>query len=379
MNRVVTAGIAALGFLSAVLTAAPARAQEEQDKITKYDKAAPGGTSVVTGTVKSEDLSGCLVTVGKGAEITIRWKDIKSVAYAGSPEFTRAKGYADAGSVGEAIQALEELRKKTELRAILKPHVLNLLGSCFQRDGQFDKAIDAYSELFKQFPKCQFLVFGGGENLINAYLAKGPAAAKDAQAALEALFTGAKSAGIDTTPLNLLRGRVQEAAGDFSSAAASYGQVLSAASSDADAKAAAELGIARCLVGQKKAGEAESKFRGLVTRDPAPTSLVLAGAWNGLADIALANGRAGKDAAQSSELIMDALFDYLRGCVLYPPASGEPTTEYERAVRGAADCFKALSELEKDDKKKTRFRQCAAERLEHLQTKFPNSPYLSGK
>jgi tetratricopeptide (TPR) repeat protein len=379
MNRVLTSGIAALGFLCAALAAAPAHAQEEQDKITKFDKSGPGGISSVTGTIKSEDLTGCLVAVAKGAEITIRWKDIKSIDYAGSPDFKRAKGYVDAGSTDEAMKALEELRKKADLRAILKPHVLNLLGASYARSGMFDKAIDAYTELFKQFPKTQLLIVGGGgENLIDCYLAKGgAAAAKDAQAALETLFNGVKSVGGDTTPLNVLRGRALEATGDFVGAASAYKLVADATTSDDATKAAAELGIARCLAGQKKAGEAEAAYRKLVARDV--PALVLAGAWNGLGDVALANGRANKDAAAAGESVFNALLDYLRGCVLYTPSAGEPTTEYERAVRGAYDCFTALSELEKDEKKKTRYRQCANERKEYLQTKFPNSVYIPGK
>jgi tetratricopeptide (TPR) repeat protein len=369
MNRVVTAGLGALGFLGLSLLAAPARAQDEgTDKITKTDK------STQTGVVSAEDLLGCSVTINK-AGIQIRWKDIKNIDYFGSPDLKRARGYVDSGSTGEAVPILEELRKKADLRAILKPHVLNLLGSAYMREGLFDKAIETYSELFKQFPKCQFLLSGGGENLVAAYIASGKG--KEAQTALDALYAGAKQAGVDTTPMNTLRGRVLEAVGDFSGAAAAYKTVLDAASSDDAAKAAAELGIARCLVGQKKASEAETKYRSLTTRDlPA---LVLAGAWNGLGDIALANGRASKDANQQSDLIYNALFAYLRPCVLYTPATGEPTTEYERAVRGAHDCFTALSELEKDAKKKTALSRQAQERLEHLKTKFPNSPYLPGK
>lgn len=369
MNRVVTAGALAFGFLCASVFAAPARAQEEgTDKITKTDK------TTQSGTITSEDLLGCNVTIsGTKANITLRWKDIKSVDYFGSPEFKRAKGQVDAGSSNEAIPLLEELRKKAELRAILKPHVLNLLGSAYMREGQFDKAIEVYSDLFKQFPKCQFLVTGGGENLINAYLAKN--ATKDAQTALDALYAGMKSVGGDTTPLNMLRGRVQEATPDFSGAAGSYKIVLDASTSDDGMKAAAELGIARCFAGQRKLTEAEAKYRLLIPRTELP-ALVLAGAWNGLGDIAFANGKAKQD----GEAITVALYDYLRGCVQYTPLSGEPTTEYERAIRGAADCFKAISEIEsKDAKRAALFRARAQERLEYLQTKFPNSPYLPGK
>lgn len=361
MNRVVRAGIAALGFLGLCVSALSARAQDEDDVIKKHDK------STQAGKIKSEDLKGCTVTITK-ADVTLSWKDIKSIQYAGSPELRKARALVEAGNTAESIPLLEDVRKKSDLRGILKPHVMNLLGASYVRAGEFDRAVEVYTELFKQFPKCQFLVQGGGENLINAHLAKDNA--QGANDALKLLLDGAKQAGVDTTPLNLLRGKVQEAAKDFSSAAASYKTVLDAGSSDADSKAAAELGIARCLWGQKKSGEAEAKYRALVSRElPA---LVLAGAWNGLGDIMFQNGRAKPDA----DLITDALYAYLRGCVLYVPASGESTGEYERAVRGAHDCFKALSEIETKDDRKKAFAARSRERLDHLQTKFPNSPYL---
>jgi hypothetical protein len=41
-----------------------------------------------------------------------------------------------------------------------------------------------------------------------------------------------------------------------------------------------------------------------------------------------------------------ALLSYLRGVVLYVPAQGEVTDEYERALAGSARAFKAIGELE---------------------------------
>ncbi len=364
MKSVSRVGIAALALFALGFGAAVAQAQDEgDDTIKKKDNT----TSV--GKIESEDLNGCNVIVSK-AKLTFGWKLIKSIDYGGSPEFKRAKGYADTGSFNDAIPLLEDLRKKGDLRPVLKPHVLNLLGASYKRAGDADQAIAVYSELFKQYPKCQFLVQGGGENLIHAYLAKNKAA--DADAALKLLFDGAKAAGIDTSPLNILKGQVQEATGDFASAAATYKQVFDSAT-DPSVKAQAELGIARCLFRQKKTAEAEAKYRSMVSRDVPP--LVLAGAWNGLGDIMYETGRAKPDA----DLLTDALYAFLRGCVLYTPVSGEPTSEYEHALRGAHDCFKALSEIETNAERKKINANRAKERLDYLQTKFPGSPYIDGR
>src|SRR5262245_63582755 len=104
-----------------------------------------------------------------------------------------------------------------------------------------------------------------------------------------------------------------EATANVSAAAAAYSQMLSGAADDAT-KAAAELGIARCLVGQQKAGEAEAKYRGIIGRDGLPAS-VLAGAFNGLGELTYKAGYAKRDA----DMINNALFHFLRGSVIYTP------------------------------------------------------------
>lgn len=348
----------ALGVL-----AVPAVAQDEDDTIRKKDK------TTMSARVKSEDLKGAVVIpsgTGGKAEITIGWKDIASIDYAGSPDFRKARGYVEAGNMAEAIPLLEALRKESTLRDVLKNNVLFLLGSSHMRAGEYDKAIEVYSDLFTKFPKTQYLL-SAGDQLINAHLAKqNQQGAKDA---LESMLAKAKAAGIDTTPLNVLKGRVFEAAGDYSSALSAYKTVFDAATDDAG-KAAAELGMARALFGQGKFGEADAKYRALTVRDLPP--LVLAGAWNGLGDLMLKAGKEKRDV----ELITDSLYAYLRGCVLYTPQTGEPTAEYERAVAGAYECFKGISEIETVDARKKTFMARAKERREHLETKFPNSRYL---
>jgi hypothetical protein len=365
MSSVMRSVIAAAAIAGGLCAAGAALAQEEgNDTIRKKD-----GTNV-SGKIQSEDIAGVKVEVTKGAAITIRWSDIKlgGIDYAGGVEFRKAKQSLDGHNYGEAIATLEDLRKKSDLRPVLKAHVLNLDGAAHLGFGDADKAIEIYGELFTQFPKTQFLVQGGGENLINAYLAKGKPA--DAEGALQKLSDAMKSQGASQDALHPLRGKVMEANRNFSGAAAAYNQMLSTAGGDEGLKAAAELGLARCLLGQQKAGEAEAKYRTIISRDGLPAS-VLAGAFNGLGELTYEAGRAKRDA----DMITNALYHYLRSSVLYPPASGESTTEYERAIRGSADCFQALADLEQNADRKKANTQRANERKSYLATKFPGSTY----
>jgi tetratricopeptide (TPR) repeat protein len=363
MSSVMRSFIAAAAIGLAAFAAGSAFAQDDAaDTIRKKDG------STVQGKIESEDVKGVQVSVVKGASITVLWPQIKSVDYAGGVDFRKGKSALDGGQINEAVTILEDLRKKADLRPLIKAHVLNLLGAAYLRGGEPDKAIEIFNELFKAFPKTQFLTQGGGENLINAYLAKAKPA--EADAALQQLSDEMKKQGQPQEPLNPLRGKVLEANNNFSGAAAAYNQMLAAAGADEGMKGAAELGIARCLVGQKKTGEAEAKYRAIISRDGLPSS-VLAGAFNGLGDLTYQAGYA----ARNADMLTNALYHYLRGSVLYTPASGESTSEYERAIRGSADCFKALSDLEQNADRKKANAQRAAERMSYLANKFPGSSY----
>jgi tetratricopeptide (TPR) repeat protein len=364
--------LALLALGSLAVFASPARAQDEggADLIVKKDG------SKQSGKITAEDIKGLKVLVaGTKAELGLAWAQVKSVNY--NPEgsnFNQAKGMVEGGVYEDAIKVLEDLKSKADLRAILKPHVLNYLGTSYYRLGEFDKATSTLEKLFADFPKTHLLIAGGGETLVNCYLARDNAAG--AKAALDKLT---QSGGADASlSLNILKGRVAEKTGDFSSAMASYNVILSGAADDAT-KAGAELGIARCLQGQKKPGEAQAKYKALVGKDV--PGQVLAGAWNGLASITYDEAVQKKDV----ELMSSAMFQYMRGYVLYAPLGGEATTEYERAMRGTHDCFQALSEMtdgSKDPKKaaeKKYYAQKARLVLELLATKFPKSPYLAGK
>jgi hypothetical protein len=134
------------------------------------------------------------------------------------------------------------------------------------------------------------------------------------------------------------------------------------------------LGQARCAVALNRKSEAEAMYRKLVGED-AP-NLILAGAWNGLADLLKEEARKGKDGKGDQEKVLDALYAYLRGVVQYAPVPGESTDEYERALAGSRDCFKFMSDLETKQELKKLYKDRSVERGEVLKKEYPNSPYV---
>jgi len=146
--------------------------------------------------------------------------------------------------------------------------------------------------------------------------------------------------------------------------------VTTAAANDPELVMEAKLALARCAQLADRGNDAQTKYREIVAAD-APND-VLAGAWNGLGDLALKDGIAKKDA----DGLKYALFAYLRGVVLYVPERGGTTDEYERALAGAYRAFRACGELESDAAKKKLFLNRAQLRLEQLKADYPRSRYI---
>jgi hypothetical protein len=146
--------------------------------------------------------------------------------------------------------------------------------------------------------------------------------------------------------------------------------LASASGVSASAQEEARLGQARTLFLEGKKDEAAKLFQSL-TRE-AKTGPVLAGAWNGLGDAWREEGRAKRD----QERLMESVFAYLRGVVHYPPAPGDPTTEYEHALGGAALVYRDLAEIEQNPERKRINQDRAGERKAILEREFPNSPWL---
>jgi len=344
--------------------ALPAAAQaQDKDTIQLKD-----GTSE-PGLIKSEEYGGVTFQPSKGAARTILWSEIapNGITYANSPEYQSARDDLEGGKLAEALVKLDELLADAKLRGVLKQNAQFFAAMIHQRQGEIDPAIEGYKKLVADFPKSRWLM-EVGENLVLCHMAKKDVAA--AGKALDELSAAATAAGVEAgfnSSVNVLKGRLYEEQGKIPEALAAYGVAEKATGVPPSVVQQARLGQGRCLVASNKKSEAEALFRKLVAED-AP-HVVLAGAWNGLGDLMLEDSK--KGGAPDAEKLLDVLYCYLRGSVLYTPLPGESVTEYKRACKSAAEVFKFISQVEKNADRRKLYQARAAERDEQFKKEFP--------
>jgi tetratricopeptide (TPR) repeat protein len=323
------------------------------------------------GRIKSEEYGGLTFDPSKGQQHTIAWSDIAQINYQGGEAFDAARDQLNQGKLEESLTQLTELLKpEAKLRGLIKQNVLFLIGTVQNRMGKSDEAIESYKAVLKEFPKSRYLP-DIAEGLVNAYGAK--ADLEGAKKALDDLNSSAVTAGVEanfSAVVAIQRGRILERQEKWSEAFSAYNAAGTTSGVSSLASQQARLGQARCQMKQKKVSEAEALFRKISGED-APNS-ILAGAWNGLGDIAKAEGRDKRDAA----VLLDALYMYLRGVVVYGPVPGESTYEYERALAGAAESFDNLSQVESNKDLKARYARSRDEHRAQLKKEFPNSAFL---
>lgn len=365
--------VAALGLPAAALTSpvlvAPGTANNPQ---SKNDVVKLKNGTEEAGRVKSEEYGGLAFDPEKGTAHTIAWADVAQITYQGGEEFESARSLLDQGKLEDALTALTGLLKpEAKQRGLLKQHLLYYVATVHNRLGKPDDAIESYKQLLKEYPKSRYLP-DVADGLVSAYGAKGDL--EGAKKSLDELNSSAVTAGVEanfSAVVAIQRGRILERQEKWSEAFSAYNAAQTTSGVTALASQQARLGQGRCQMKQKKVTEAEALFRKISAED-APNS-ILAGAWNGLGDIAKAEGREKRDAA----ILFDALYMYLRGVVQYGPLPGESTYEYERALAGAAECFDNLSQVESNKELKARYARSRDERKSQLAKEFPNSPFLT--
>jgi len=352
---------------ASVLALGLARVSSAQDEETDSLYLKDGSTEV--GKVLDEGLTGVEFQPGKGAKKLVAWPTVTSIEYFDAPEeLTSAQAAVTANNFGPAREQLQAVLATEGLRPMHVQQAQYLMAYTLQRLGDVDASIAAYQGMLKEFPKGRYLR-SVGENLLGLQLLKGDAAG--ARASLDTLTSGSKgTAGVEPI-VGLLEARLLEGQGKIAEARERYGAVETMAGIEPALAQEARLGKARTLLHDSKAAEAEPLFRALIGESQDPR--VQSGAWNGLGELQVTEGRAKKD----SDRILDALYAYLRTVVQYKPLPGESTEEYERALAGAGTCFKYLSELEQNTEKKKLLRDRERERTEQLQREYPNSPFLN--
>jgi tetratricopeptide (TPR) repeat protein len=321
--------------------------------------------------VLSEDFDGLKLSM-EGGSLTVPWKDVDTILYGGATKYHEAIDAFAAEGPGAAVPLLEEVAADEKLRPVLLHGTLYHLGLAQKQLGNVDASIAAFEKLLQQFPRSRYLV-PAGTSLLSLYVAKGdPAgAARTLDAALAAAGSSGSTGGVQVG-FDFLRGRVLEEQGKYPDAERLFQSVAGATGDDAHVALAAKLALGRCAQRANRNGDAEQRYRELVAQ--AAPNEVLAGAWNGLGDLALAEGSAQRD----QDGLRSALFAYLRGVVLYVPGRGQATDEHERALAGASRAFRAISELEADAARKKLFQDRAQQRRAQLAAEFPSSRFLEG-
>ncbi|HZM00679.1 MAG TPA: tetratricopeptide repeat protein [Planctomycetota bacterium] len=299
------------------------------------------------GQVSAQRLDGLVVSLSNGASTRFSWEKVARIEYDAPPRFTEAVAYAAAGLIDEALAEFDLLRFDNSLRAPIRQESLYRFAELSLLRGRCPDAIEAFQALVDGFPQGRYLV-EAARGLAHCHLANGEP--DRAARALDGIAGPAREDSRLGSEVEFLRARISEAWKDFAEARAGYERARRNEDLDPGRRDEAALGGARCLHAEGRTREAEQIYRELVDRDASP--LVLAGAWNGLADLALAEGRAKRD----PDRLTDALFAYMRGVVLYLPRADEPAEEQRRAVTGAAQCFEYLSQLASDPQVKAHYR-----------------------
>lgn len=362
--------LCALGLWAPAAVASPALAPAAPPASAAQD----GNRDVVNlrngqselGRVKEEDFEGLELDPVKGDAKRIPWSEIATngVTYA-DPQWQAIADLLATNKYAEALPLLEELKADTKLRAPVRQNVLYFEAVALQRSGDADKALGAYLDLVKAFPNSRYLM-EVGEALVTIHSAK-----KDYAGATRAIDDmAAGAAGAFAPAAGVLKGLVFEAQKDWPKAGAAYSVAARASGVSPLVQLRAELGEARALAAQNKKTEAESALRKLVSKD-GPNAL-MAGVWNGLADLAYERARAANNNKGDAEQMLDALYMYLRGVVQYAPLPGEAATEYQRALRGTIQAFEALGQIETVAERKRLYQARAKQRKEQYDREFPS-------
>lgn len=304
--------------------------------------------------------------------------DIEFIEYHDAPDaYTRALGYYRRGSWYDARRFFDEtlaavLDEEANLRDDEYPSVRYwwvkqycnyYLAECHRERAarnpqEMADAIEHYEAVLELDPPSRLM----GDALVG--LARAYAGDEDLAKAIETLEQAIQKADRkDIAPRYRLeamrvRAELQERAGDHRAAAADYRELASAVSAEEPKRAMRyRLASAFAMLEGGDSSGARSAFERLRDQHK-DSSLAQAGANNGLAMIALANG----DAVQAREAFGTTLALY-----------GSHSTEYERALKGMAEAIRALGSSEAQGE------ELANQYIRELRARNPKSPLLEGE
>lgn len=319
-----------------------------------------------TGKIESFDFRVVKLSVKAGATASYKVEDIETVDFGGLPkEFKDAETAMRAGSNDDAATKFAAVIAG-KFRDPIKQEAFWNQANCLLDAGKGEEAAKAFQEMLAKFPQSRYLE-KAHEAVVRALVSAGKAAdAVTWTTSEEERVTKIPDSRALVDGLKLYRCQAQMKAGQGAQAKADL-QTL--ANTGGPKAALARVMLGQVLLAEKSFPDAEKCFRESL-KDCKETA-VKAVAYNGLGEILYSQGLT----AKKGEVIKDALMSYLRTVVQFPPAPGDSTDAYERALLGAGKCFQSLGQLEKPGDAQKVFFARSRELLRRLLNEYRTSSY----
>lgn len=343
------------------------RAQEIVDTIHLT-----GGTTA-QGEITKETFKEVTFSLGQGVKSGVPREKLDekatkggAIEYASKPSrYDEAMTKIKNGDWQGGTDAWEKILKECDsgsARKIFKQHGYFYCAVAAEGLGDMNKALERLNALLTEYPETQY--FTKAYNLMAKCYMNAKKFSDATDTAKKGIAQG-KNIGApdeDLVALEIIKGRALEASGKFGDAVNEYKGVVNKAARFPAVANEAKLGLARCLVLDKKLGEAEPIFNDIAEKSD--NASVAAGAYNGIGDCL----RAKYESDQNPETLRKALMAYMRGVVFYLPGPGDDELEHARALVNAGYCFEKLKDTmptpeAKDiyrNRARTLYRECIA-------------------
>lgn len=351
--------IGILAAAAAAFPAAPASGQEREDTVVLRDG------NRVTGKISEYDFHGLKITPKGSGSQSIKSADIKSVSFVGqSKAYRDAESAFQSGQDDAAISKFADVIKNTKVKAE-KQEAYWLTAQANFRANKVDEGVAAVKAMIGEFPLSRYVMTAATEVSTRLAAAGKP---DDAVAYLDAeagRLAKSPDAGTLAEIVKMMKAEVLIEKGDLS--AKTDVENVSRGSGPAAAYAKSLRGD--ILLKGGDAPGAEKSYREAIAGGAPSAAKVKA--YNGLGKILFDKGFAEK----KPDVLKQALLNFLRGVVQFPPAEGESATGHETAIFSAGACFQAIGDLEKPGDAQNRAYSRARELFRRLRETYETSRF----
>jgi len=319
------------------------------------------------GTIQEWDYRGLKLSVGGGTS-TVKNQDVINVDFGGAPKDWK-EGVDDAqnGKLADAVAKLQAALDNKKLRAPLRQEAHWWKAQALAGDQKFDEAVAALKAMLEEFPTTH--------RLEDVHAAMAEYLVKGGKGADAITFVDGEESRVNKLPesgsilegLKLIRARALLDSGQGAKAKAEA-QALASTTGPRASEAKVLMGLIS-LKADNNPTEAEKQFRDALKVVTKPS--LRAACYNGIGEVLQKRGKE----SNKPDLIREALLNYLRTALQFPPTPGESTGAHEDGLYNAALCFKYLGDLSQDKDVAKRNNGRAAELFRRFVNDYPQSKY----